>query len=196
MLPPWLDPIDPSRSPAAPPAPPTPSPQPRQKPPARPARGERTNLVLLAAAAGIALVAGIVWGIVTGGANSGPATATQPTPTHGQAVGATMFPSALQASYRPVSVTVTAGSAAEAIVSWSAPAGSDAAVDSYLVGYNHFGVQEPPVFVSRAEHSVRIKGLKPGTHYEFTVSALILLPGDPADHLASSAAVGFDTAAG
>jgi Fibronectin type III domain len=149
-------------------------------------------MILLAVSATAALAAGIVWGMVTSGGTTTTPTA-QPSATQNQVVPAPPFPTSVQNAYRPLNVTVTPGTTTDAVVSWSPPANASD-ISGYIVDYSLFGVSQKPITVSVAEHSARLTGLTAGQHYEITVSSLVLLPGDPAEHLAMSDPVGFDTA--
>lgn len=161
-----------AQAPSAPPTPVTPDPAAITPPPPRPpvvpepaARTHRhTGPMLLIAAGLLALLAGFVWGIVTG---------SRPEPAPGPLVRATASPSPVSPSqlalYRTTHVRALIRPAG-VLVTWSAPV-STQGVNAYLVIPKVPGQRTQSV--GRAGRSVIFSGLPSGHRYCFVVVTLI-----------------------
>lgn len=165
---------------AAPPvdltAPPTAGhPHPRQH---RPAQRRPTGLLLLVAAGLLALLAGVVWGVVTAPAPRPP----RGGPTVRATASAKPVNPAKLAAYRPTSVQALVRAGA-IVVQWAAPVNVHG-VTAYLVVAESGGSARQERTVALAARRAVFAGLAGGQRYCFVVGALI----EPAGGQARTAA--------
>ncbi len=163
----------PSPPPAQPPEPRPQPAQPSQPPEPEPAqaagrpKGRPVGPMLLVAAGVIALLAGFVWGIVTGSHHNQPQTG----PTVRATASASQVPPAQLALYQARNIRVSPGPGGE-LVTWAAPARlSDVTAYVVIAELNGAAAMEHPAGLS--QHRIVFAGLAAGHRYCFVVGTLI-----------------------
>ena len=128
------------------------------------------GLLLLLAIGLVALLSGVVWGLVTGPAPKGPPRHPAQPP-----VSASPVPVSLQSQYRAIAVQVSAGPGTVR-VTWTPP-GHHAQVTAFIVVAELRGRPAQERTVGPATTSVVFAGLAPGQHYCLVVGTLVQLAG-------------------